>query len=72
MRRAWLSDVDGAASASWGHDGPCRRPPGAGRVSEPVPVYVEAGVPVAVTFPERIEAIPDGGRPGGAVPGNRR
>lgn len=28
--------------------------------SEPVPVYVKAGVPVAVTFPERIEAIPTG------------
>ena len=31
--------------------------------SEPVPVYVEAGVPVAVTFPERIEAIPTGADP---------
>ena len=31
--------------------------------SEPVLVYVEAGVPVAVTFPERIEAIPTGADP---------
>ena len=31
--------------------------------SEPVPVYVAAGVPVAVTFPERIEAIPTGADP---------
>ena len=30
---------------------------------EPVPVYIEAGVPVAVTFPERIEAIPTGADP---------
>ena len=30
---------------------------------EPVPVYVEAGLPVAVTFPERIEAIPTGADP---------
>jgi len=31
--------------------------------AEPVAVYVEAGVPVAVTFPERIEAIPTGADP---------
>lgn len=31
--------------------------------AEPVPVYVKAGVPVAVTFPERIEAIPTGADP---------
>ena len=31
--------------------------------SEPVPVYVEAGVPVVVTFPDRIEAIPTGADP---------
>ena len=31
--------------------------------AEPVPVYVEAGVPVAVTFPERVEAIPTGADP---------
>ena len=31
--------------------------------SEPVPVYLEAGVPVAVAFPERIEAIPTGADP---------
>ena len=31
--------------------------------SEPVRIYVRAGVPVAVTFPERIEAIPTGADP---------
>ena len=31
--------------------------------SEPVAVYVEAGVPVVVTFPDRIEAIPTGADP---------
>ena len=31
--------------------------------SEPVPVYVETGVPVVVTFPDRIEAIPTGADP---------
>lgn len=31
--------------------------------SEPVPVYVKAGIPVAVTFPERVEAIPTGADP---------
>ena len=31
--------------------------------SEPVAVYVKAGIPVAVTFPERIAAIPTGADP---------
>ena len=31
--------------------------------SEPIPVYVKAGIPVAVTFPERIAAIPTGADP---------
>ena len=31
--------------------------------SEPVAVYVETGVPVVVTFPDRIEAIPTGADP---------
>ena len=31
--------------------------------AEPVPVYAKAGVPVAVTFPERVEAIPTGADP---------
>ena len=42
--------------------------------SEPVAIYVEAGVPVAVTFPERIEAIPTGADPAALsleIEGNR-
>ena len=31
--------------------------------AEPVPIYVKTGIPVAVTFPERIEAIPTGADP---------
>jgi len=60
MRRAWLlATVLGLA---W-----CQTAPAGVRLvqvgTEPVAVYVEAGVPVAVTFPERIEAIPTGADP---------
>ena len=60
MRRAWL--VAMALCLAWGHE----VLPGVRLVqvgSAPVPVYVEAGVPVAVTFPERIKAIPTGADP---------
>lgn len=60
MRRAWLLVT--VLGLAW-----CQTALAGVRVvqvgSEPVPVYVEAGVPVAVTFPERIEAIPTGADP---------
>ena len=71
MRRAWL--VLTVLLAAWGHEVLA----GVRLVqvgSEPVPVYVEAGVPVAVTFPERIEAIPTGADPAALsleIEGNR-
>ena len=71
MRRAWLLVT--VLVAAWGHESLA----GVRLVqvgSEPVPVYVEAGVPVAVTFPERIEAIPTGADPAALsleIEGNR-
>lgn len=60
MRRAWLLMV--VLVLTWGQTAQA----GVRLVqvgSEPVPVYVRVGIPVAVTFPERIEAIPTGADP---------
>ena len=71
MRRAWLLAT--VLALTWGHEVLA----GVRLVevgSQPVPVYVEAGVPVAVTFPERIEAIPTGADPAALsleIEGNR-